>query len=49
MGMRINAEKTETQSLGKAARQLSIQIDSYQLKQTDAFVYLGGYRIKGWI
>ena len=42
MGMRINAEKTETQSLGKATGQLSIQIDSYQLKQTDAFVYLGG-------
>ena len=42
MGMRINAEKTETQSLGKATGQLSIQIDSYKLKQTDAFVYLGG-------
>ena len=35
-------ECTVTQSLGKAAGQLSIQIDSHQLKQTEAFVYLGG-------
>ena len=47
MGMRINAEKTETQSLGKATGQLSIQIDSYKLKQTDMPLCILGVPYQG--
>jgi len=42
MGMRINADKTEVQFLGKGNIPFRIDVDDTQLQQTDNFVYLGG-------
>src|SRR5664279_1059535 len=42
MGMKINAEKTEIQHLGKGDRNFHIHVDGQPLSQTGNVVYLGG-------
>jgi len=42
MGLRINAEKTEVQHVGKISKVVSIKVDDKPLKQVENFVYLGG-------
>ena len=42
MGMKINADKTETQFLGKGDSSFQIQIAGQTLKQSENFIYLGG-------
>ena len=42
MGMKINADKTETQFLGKGDSSFQIQIEGQTLKQSENFIYLGG-------
>ena len=40
--MKINADKTETQFLGKGDSSFQIQIEGQTLKQSENFIYLGG-------
>ena len=42
MGTKINADKTETQFLGKGDSSFQIQIEGQTLKQSENFIYLGG-------
>ena len=42
MGMKINADKTETQFLGKGDSSFQIQIEGQTLKLSENFIYLGG-------
>ena len=42
MGLKINAEKTKTMTVGKQHKKLQIRIENREIEQVTGFVYLGG-------